>query len=170
MTRIVVSPYGGLELYRPAFEFVFVELPEVVRSRPEEADEPMPFIRSRKVRVQKSLRALAKMRATVTRRHSKPTMKRLEELAPVHPGEILLEDFMRPCGLSVAALARYLHVKPEVIKSVTDCKRSLSTDLALRVARYFGTSPDVWLKLQLRYDLETAGVLIASIESEIQPR
>ena len=79
-----------------------------------------------------------------------------KSLSPIHPGEILLEDFMKPLGLTQYRLARDLCVTPIRISQIVNRKRSISVDTALRLARYFGTSAAVWLRLQVRYDLEVA--------------
>jgi antitoxin HigA-1 len=79
-----------------------------------------------------------------------------KSLSPIHPGEILLEDFMKPLGLTQYRLARDLRVTPIRISQIVNGKRSISVDTALRLARYFGTSAAVWLRLQVRYDLEVA--------------
>ncbi len=80
----------------------------------------------------------------------------MKTLPPVHPGEILLEDFMKPLGLSQYRVAKDIGVSPLRISQIVRGKRSITADTALRIARYFGTSPGVWLKLQARYDLEIA--------------
>lgn len=77
-------------------------------------------------------------------------------LTPIHPGEILLEDFMKPLGLSQYRLAKDIGVTPIRISQIVNGKRSITVDTAMRLARYFGTSPAVWLRLQVRYDLEVA--------------
>jgi addiction module HigA family antidote len=79
-----------------------------------------------------------------------------ERLAPVHPGEVLLEDFMKPLGLSQYRLAQDLNVPAIRINQIVHGKRAITADTALRLARYFGTSPHVWMRLQARYDLEVA--------------
>lgn len=79
-----------------------------------------------------------------------------KRLSPIHPGEILLEDFMKPLGLTQYRLARDLGVTPIRISQIVNGKRSISVDTAMRLARYFGTSPAVWLRLQVRYGLEVA--------------
>ncbi len=76
------------------------------------------------------------------------------KLAPVHPGEILLEDFLRPLGLSQYRLAKALSVPPRRINEIVLGKRSVSADTALRLARFFGTSDRFWLNLQTSYDLD----------------
>jgi addiction module HigA family antidote len=79
-----------------------------------------------------------------------------EILSPIHPGEVLLEDFMKPLGLSQYRLAKDIGVTPIRISQIVNGQRSITVDTALRLARYFGTSPAVWLRLQMRYDLEVA--------------
>lgn len=79
-----------------------------------------------------------------------------ERLLPIHPGEVLLEDFMKPLGLSQYRLAQDIDVPALRISQIVRGKRSITADTALRLARYFSTSPDVWLRLQARYDLEVA--------------
>lgn len=79
-----------------------------------------------------------------------------ETLPPIHPGEVLLEDFMKPLGLSQYRLAQDIDVPALRISQIVRGKRSITADTALRLARYFSTSPDVWLRLQARYDLEVA--------------
>jgi addiction module HigA family antidote len=76
------------------------------------------------------------------------------KLAPVHPGEILLEDFLAPLELSQYALAKALSVPPRRINEIVLGKRSVSADTALRLARFFGTSPQFWLNLQSAHDLD----------------
>jgi addiction module HigA family antidote len=77
-------------------------------------------------------------------------------LSPIHPGEILLEDFMKPLGLTQYRLAQDLGVTPIRISQIVNGERSISVDTAMRLARYSGTSAAVWLRLQVRYDLEVA--------------
>ena len=79
-----------------------------------------------------------------------------ETLSPIHPGEVLLEDFMKPLGLSQYRLAQDIGVPPIRISQIVRAQRSISVDTAMRLARYFGTSAGVWLRLQVRYDLEAA--------------
>jgi addiction module HigA family antidote len=80
----------------------------------------------------------------------------MNTLPPVHPGEVLLEDFMKPLGLSQYRLAKDIGVPALRISQIVRGQRSITADTALRLARYFGTSPDVWLRLQATYDLEVA--------------
>ena len=79
-----------------------------------------------------------------------------EKLPPVHPGEVLLEDFMKPLGLSQYRVAKDIGVSPIRISQIVHGKRAITADTAMRLARYFGTSAEVWLRLQARYDLEVA--------------
>lgn len=77
-----------------------------------------------------------------------------KKLAPVHPGEILLEDFLKPLGLSQYRLAKGLSVPPRRINEIVLGKRGVTADTALRFARFFGTSEQFWLNLQCSYDLD----------------
>ena len=76
--------------------------------------------------------------------------------APVHPGEILLEEYLKPLRISQNKLARDLGVPAQRINDIIKKNRSITVDTALRLARYFHTSPQFWLNLQMRYDLEMA--------------
>ena len=77
-----------------------------------------------------------------------------KKLAPVHPGEILLEDFLKPLSLSQYALAKGLSVSPRRINEIVLSKRAITADTALRLARFFGTTDRFWLNLQASYDLD----------------
>jgi addiction module HigA family antidote len=77
-----------------------------------------------------------------------------KRLPPVHPGEILLEDFLKPLGLSQYRLAQALSVPARRINEIVHGKRAITADTALRLARFFGTSERFWLNLQAGYDLE----------------
>lgn len=77
-------------------------------------------------------------------------------LSPIHPGEVLLEDFLKPLELSQYRLAQDIGVPPLRISQIVRGERSITVDTAMRLARYFGTSAEVWLRLQVRYDLESA--------------
>ena len=83
-------------------------------------------------------------------------MKRQKKLPPVHPGEILLHDFMEPLQLTQNALAKALTVTPIPINQIVRGRRSITADTALRLSRYFGTRPGWWMDLQSHYDLEIA--------------
>lgn len=76
------------------------------------------------------------------------------KLPPVHPGEILVAEFLEPMGISQYRLAKDVSVPPRRINEIVHRKRSITADTALRLARYFGTSDRFWLNLQARYDLE----------------
>jgi addiction module HigA family antidote len=77
-------------------------------------------------------------------------------LNPVHPGEILLEDFLKPLRISQYRLAKEVHVPLRRINEIVLGRRGVSADTALRLARYFNTTPQFWLNLQSRYELDTA--------------
>jgi len=81
------------------------------------------------------------------------TRKRLQ---PIHPGEILKAEFLQPFGLTLATLARAIAVPPTRISEIVNGKRSITADTALRLGKYFGVSPEVWLNLQVDYDLRVA--------------
>lgn len=76
------------------------------------------------------------------------------KLPPVHPGEILLEEFLKPLGISQYRVAKDISVPPRRINEIVRGTRAITADTALRLARYFGTSERFWLNLQTRYDLE----------------
>jgi len=75
-------------------------------------------------------------------------------MKPIHPGEILMEEFLEPLGISQYRLAKDISVPPRRINEIVHGKRSITADTALRLARYFATSERFWLNLQVRYDLE----------------
>ena len=75
-------------------------------------------------------------------------------IAPIHPGEILLEEFLRPLQITQYRLAKDITVPPRRVNEIVHGKRAISADTALRLSRYFGTSDRFWLNLQTRYDLE----------------
>ena len=77
-----------------------------------------------------------------------------KKMSPVHPGEILLEEFLRPLGITQYRLAKDINVPPRRINEIVHGTRSISADTALRLARHFGTSEKFWLNLQARFDLE----------------
>ena len=76
------------------------------------------------------------------------------KLPPVHPGEVLLEEFLGPAGLSQYRLAKDISVPPRRINEIVHGKRAVTADTALRLARYFATTPRFWLNLQAQYDLD----------------
>jgi addiction module HigA family antidote len=83
-------------------------------------------------------------------------MAKTKKLAPVHPGEVLQEDFMVPLGISMNKLSLDLHVPVTRIAEIVHGRRSITSDTALRLARYFNTSARFWLNLQAAYDLDVA--------------
>jgi len=85
----------------------------------------------------------------------------MERLPPIHPGEILLEDFMKPLGLSSYRVAKDIGVPALRISQIVRGQRSITANTAMRLARYFGTSAGIWLRLQARYDLEIAEAKMA---------
>jgi antitoxin HigA-1 len=80
----------------------------------------------------------------------------MKRLAPVHPGEVLLEDFMKPNGLTAYRVAKDIGVPALRINQIVKGERGVSADTALRLARYFGTTAEVWVRIQARYELEMA--------------
>ncbi len=92
-------------------------------------------------------------------------------LPPVHPGEVLRDEFLKPMELSVYRLAREIGVSRPRLNDVVLGRRAVTTDTALRLGRYFGTTPEFWLNLQTRYDLDAAErTLRRKIEREVAPR
>jgi antitoxin HigA-1 len=93
-----------------------------------------------------------------------------KKLKPVHPGEILLEEFMKPLGLSMNRMAMDLRVPVTRIADIVNERRGITADTALRFARYFKNSPTFWMNLQTRYDLELAEDKIAAkVQRDVQP-
>lgn len=91
-------------------------------------------------------------------------------MRPVHPGEILREEFLKPGGLTANALARALKVPAPRINDIVRERRGVSADTALRLARYFGGDARSWLNLQTAYDLRVAEIAIAKrVDREVQP-
>ena len=92
-----------------------------------------------------------------------------EKLPPIHPGEILIKEFLKPMGISQYRLAKDISVPPRRINEIVHGKRSISADTALRLGRFFGISPQFWLNLQTRFDLEVTEDLLAErLEKEVQ--
>ena len=97
-------------------------------------------------------------------------MKIKNGMRPVHPGEVLREDFLRPAGLTANALARVHHVPAPRINDIVRERRGVSADTAMRLARYFGGDARSWLNLQALYDLRLAEIANARrIEREVMP-
>jgi addiction module HigA family antidote len=94
-----------------------------------------------------------------------------KRLPPVHPGEVLLEEFLKPMGLSQNRLGLNIGVHPRRINEIVLRKRRVTAETALRLARYFGTSPQFWLGLQSDYDLDVAADDLGErLEREVQIR
>jgi addiction module HigA family antidote len=94
---------------------------------------------------------------------------KIKKLPFIHPGEILIEEFLKPMGISQYRLAKDISVPPRRINEIVHGKRSISADTALRLGRFFGISPQFWLNLQTRFDLEVAEDLLAErLEKEVQ--
>jgi len=90
-------------------------------------------------------------------------------MPPVHPGEILFEEFLKPMNISQNQLGRDLGVSPRRINEIIHCKRSITADTALRLAACFGNSPSFWLGLQMDYDLDVAEDTLSSrIKKEVR--
>ncbi len=93
---------------------------------------------------------------------------KIKKLEPIHPGEVLLEEFMKPMSISINQLARDIMVPPNRISGIVNSGRSITADTALRLGKYFGVSPGTWLNLQSDYDLRLAqGSVWQKIESRI---
>lgn len=84
-----------------------------------------------------------------------------KKLSPIHPGEILEEEFLKPMGISQYRLAKDISVPPRRINEIIHGKRSITADTALRLGKFFGISAQFWLNLQTRYDLEVAEDLLS---------
>lgn len=93
------------------------------------------------------------------------------QMQPVHPGEILREDLMKPLGLTVTGLARDLKVPVSRVSEIVNGRSSVNAEVALRLARYFGSTPEFWINLQAAYDLRVTMHSSASrIQREVRPR
>src|SRR6266851_3721902 len=105
------------------------------------------------------------------RKIHKQMIKHRKKLPPINPGEMLKEDFMEPLGLSASKLALDLHVPITRITDIVKGARSITAGTALRLGRYFGTTPQFWLNLQAHYDLDLAEDQLAEeIERYVHPR
>jgi antitoxin HigA-1 len=91
-------------------------------------------------------------------------------VAPIHPGEILAEDYLSPLGMSARSLAAAIDVTPARVSDIIAGRRGITADTALRLSRYFGTSAQLWLNLQTTYDLEIASRKLANSIKHIRPR
>jgi addiction module HigA family antidote len=96
--------------------------------------------------------------------------KKRAKLNAIHPGEILLEEFLRPMNISANRLAMEIHVAATRISEITLGRRSITAETAIRLARYFTTTAEFWLRLQARYDLEVAEDKIAAqVRRQVKP-
>jgi addiction module HigA family antidote len=96
-------------------------------------------------------------------------LKHMKKHLPIHPGEVLREDFLMPLGLSEYRLAKDLGVPPRRINEIVKGKRAVTADTALRLSRYFGWPAEVWLNLQSRYDRQIAEAEMQSVLKRIKP-
>jgi antitoxin HigA-1 len=93
-----------------------------------------------------------------------------ERMPPVHPGEVLLEDFLTPMEISQYRVAASIGVHPRRINEIVHGNRRITADTALRLARFFGTSEELWMNLQVQYDLDISrGVLEGHLDDEVTP-
>lgn len=93
----------------------------------------------------------------------------LDRIEPIHPGEVLMEDFIEGFGITQNKLAVSIHVPPRRINEIVHGKRAITADTALRLGRFFGVDPQFWLNLQTRYDLEVAQDRLGHQVDEISP-
>jgi addiction module HigA family antidote len=97
--------------------------------------------------------------------------KKNNRMPAVHPGEILREDLMKPLGLTVTGLARELKIPVNRMREIVNGRRALNADVALRLSRYFGNTPEFWINLQAAHDLRiTIHSSASRIEREVRPR
>jgi antitoxin HigA-1 len=97
--------------------------------------------------------------------------RKARRLPPVHPGEILREDLLKPLGISINRLGRDLRVPVTRVSEIVNGRRGVTADTALRLARYFGTTPEFWMSLQAAYDLDAAQRASADrIVRDVHPR
>lgn len=90
---------------------------------------------------------------------------------PIHPGEVLLEDFLKPLNITQYALAKAISVPARRINEIVHGKRGITADTALRLGKYFGVAPQSWMNLQSHYDLEVADQALGErLEQEVHPR
>ena len=93
----------------------------------------------------------------------------MRDFPPIHPGEILLEEFLNPMGISQYRLAKDINVSPMRINQICRCQRAISADTALRLARFFGNSVEFWTGIQSHYDTETVKMKLGNrLEKEVK--
>jgi len=96
-------------------------------------------------------------------------MKEIDAFAPIHPGEVLLEEYLKPLGISQNRLALAMRVSPQRINEIINGKRSITAETAIRLAKAIGTTPEFWLSLQAGYDLQiTESNIGLQIENEVK--
>ena len=99
------------------------------------------------------------------------TSRGRKRFPPVHPGEVILHDYLEPLGMTQYALAKALGITPARLGEIVRGRRAIRPDTALRLARYFGTSAEFWIGMQAQFDLETArDARAAIIAKEVAPR
>ncbi len=117
------------------------------------------------------MRTTSKSLTTTEPGQTAPDLEEGARMPPLHPGEMLREEFMKPLGLSANALAMELRVPVTRITEILRERRGVTADTALRLARYFNMTPEFWMGLQMDFDLESeAEAAGAAIEQEIRPR
>ncbi len=94
----------------------------------------------------------------------------MKERTPIHPGEVLLEDFLIPMSISKYRVAKDTGVAPTRIQEIIDGKRGITADTALRLSRYFGTSAELWMGLQSDYELERTRLQLGEVLEQVKPR
>jgi len=92
-----------------------------------------------------------------------------ERIAPIHPGEVLLEDFLNPMEITAYRLAKQTMIDQTRVSEIIRGKRSISVDTALRLSKFFGTTPEFWINIQTQFDLENKKEELADDLSRIQP-
>ncbi len=111
-----------------------------------------------------------KSKSRIITRGRETGMPKLKKIAPVHPGEILREDVLKPLGMSVNKLSLALGVPATRMSEIVNGQRAITSDTALRLARFLGTTPEFWVRLQAHYELEVAKDKLASeIERTVRP-
>jgi addiction module HigA family antidote len=93
----------------------------------------------------------------------------MAQLAPLHPGEVLREEFMEPLGITAYALAKACQIERPRLERIVREQQGVTADTALRLSKYFGTTPEFWMNLQTRYELEDARAEIGDDLEEIEP-
>jgi addiction module HigA family antidote len=96
-------------------------------------------------------------------------MPKTQQRVPIHPGEILRDQFMAEFRISINQLARDLRVPPTRVSEIVNERRAVTPDTALRLSRYFGTTPEFWMNLQTAYGLDVARAALRQIETDVHP-